>query len=204
LEAAAPLPKNAKLKRARRALAACLCDYRGLRISRDALRDRQASWRRIDKLAADFHDALIAELLDKRVIRIAEWRHKQKRLRIAEWSHKRVSNSLQHWRETIKAVVETLDTLMRARKGKLDPERDWLYLSLLGIWTNHFGGKLRTSTTASGGPCVRFVRTAMALVLPADEVPSTATIRAIIKAVQRGKGIGTFRPRGRGGSSHKK
>ena len=206
LEAAAPLPKDAKLKSARRALAACLRDYERLHMSRDALRERQANWRHIDRLFTEFHNALLAELRDKRVIRLAEWDHKRKRTRIAEWSQKRVANSLRHWRENIKAVVEHHDTHMRARKGKLDPERGWLYQELFDIWTKQFGGKLRASHTATGGPCVRFIRAAMESVLPADKIPSVPTVRAVVKAYRRGSGVGMFRPLvgGRDGPSRQK
>ena len=194
LEAAAPLPKDAKLKSARRALAACLRDYEQLHMSRDELRERQANWRHIDRLFTEFHNALLAELRDKRVIRIAEW------------SQKRVANSLRHWRENIKAVVEHHDTHMRARKGKLDPERGWLYQELFDIWTKQFGGKLRASHTATGGPCVRFIRAAMESVLPADKIPSVPTVRAVVKAYRRGSGVGMFRPLvgGRDGPSRQK
>ena len=82
---------------------------------------------------------------------------------------------------------------LRLRKGKLDPGHDWLYLSLLDIWINQFHGELKASTSASGGPCVRFVRTAMALVLPPDEVPGVPAVRRIVRALGRGRALGHFR-----------
>jgi hypothetical protein len=91
-----------------------------------------------------------------------------------------------------KPLSETLPLKLRARKGRLDPDRDWLYLSLLDIWINQFRGELKASSSATGGPCVRFVRAAMALVLPADEVPRVPAVRRIVRALARGKPLGLF------------
>jgi hypothetical protein len=89
--------------------------------------------------------------------------------------------------------TEHLAMQVRTRKGKLDPDRDRLYLSLLDIWINQFGGKLQASTSGTGGPCVRFVRAAMALVLPPDEVPRVPAVRRIVRALGRGRALGQFR-----------
>ena len=45
-----------------------------------------------------------------------------------------------------KPLSEMLPLQLRARKGKLNPDRDWLYLSLLDIWINQFRGELKAST----------------------------------------------------------
>ena len=52
LEAVGPLPKGARLARARRELATCLRDYPGLQRDRAKLRAAMLRWQRIDKLAA--------------------------------------------------------------------------------------------------------------------------------------------------------
>ena len=182
LAAAAPLPKSANLKAARRALTACLRDYQALRISRDALRERQARWQRIERLATELHDALIAELSDKRASSASGG--------VRMWNKKRVHNSLRPLQELSKAHVAVLDTLVHSRNTKLVPEKAWLYLALFEIWTDLLGGELRASTTSSGGPCVCFIRTAMALAFDADDVPKVGTVRAIIKVYRRGKGEG--------------
>ena len=66
LEAVRPLPKGARLARARRELAKCLRDYPGIRRDRVKLRAAQTRWQRIDKLATDLY-AMLAE----------EWRQKR-------------------------------------------------------------------------------------------------------------------------------
>jgi hypothetical protein len=40
---------------------------------------------------------------------------------------------------------------------------------------------------------VRFVRAAMALVLPPDEVPRVPAVRRIVRALGRGRALGQFR-----------
>src|SRR5262249_23172018 len=66
LEGVGPLPKGAKLVRARRELAKCLRDYPGLRRDRAKLRAALLRWQQIDKLATDLY-AMLAE----------EWRRKR-------------------------------------------------------------------------------------------------------------------------------
>jgi hypothetical protein len=75
--------------------------------------------------------------------------------------------------------------LMLARKGRRDPVRDFLYWRLFQIWTDAFRGKVGASTTATGGPLVRFIRAAAALV---GETPSVPAVRAIIKTERRRRG----------------
>jgi hypothetical protein len=177
LDAIGPLPKRAKPARARRRLARCLRDYRGLRRDRAKLRNALRRWRRIDRLA----HALNAALDD-------EWRHKR-------WRYNPLIDDAlkKHLLPSTKSSVETFAMLVSIRKGKRDPARDWLYLILLDIWVDYFGGRLTASKTARGGPCVCFLRTAAALVLNAREVPSVVTARRIIRAVASGKSIGIFR-----------
>ena len=144
LEAVGPLPNGARLARARLELAKCLRDYPGLRRDRAKLRAAMLRWQRIEKLATDLH-AMLAN----------EWR--QGRLRyipIVDDMFKKYLLRLS------KPLSEMLPLQLRARKGRLNPDRDWLYLSLLDIWINQFHGKLKASTSATGGPCVRFVRAA--------------------------------------------
>jgi hypothetical protein len=172
LKAAAPLSKGAKLEAARRALTACLRDYQGLRISRDALRDAQAILQRIDRRVTDLRDDLAA------LKRVSKSPH--------------VDDVLGSLEQSGKAIVDMLDMLSRSRATKLVPEKGWLYLALFEVWTDLLGGELRASTTSSGGPCVRFIRAAMALVF--DDVPKVGTVRAVIKAYRSGKGVGMFRP----------
>jgi hypothetical protein len=134
-------------------------------------------WQRIDELATDLH-AMLAE----------EWR--QGRLRYIPIVDDVFKNYLLR---LSKPLSKMLPLQLRARKGRLDPDRDWLYLSLLDIWINQFCGHLKASTSVTGGPCVRFVRAAMALVLPPDEVPRVPAVRRIVRALGRGRALGQFR-----------
>jgi hypothetical protein len=177
LEAVRPLPKGARLARARRELAKCLRDYPGIRRDRVKLRAAQTRWQRIDKLATDLYAMLAEEWFQKR------WRYNP----IIDGAFKR------YLLPSTKGITETFAMQMRLRKGKLDPGRDWLYLSLLDIWINQFHGELKASTSATGGPCVRFVRAATALVLPPDEVPRVPAVRRIVRALGRGRALGQFR-----------
>jgi hypothetical protein len=177
LDAIGPLPRRAKLVQARRQLARCLRDFRGLRRGRAKLRSALRRARYIEKLAIPLHAALTEE-----------WRHKR-------WRYDRLIDDALKKRllPTAKNITESFAMLVRIRKGKSDPARDWLHLTLLDIWVYYFGGTLTASRTASGGPCVRFLTTADALVLDAREVPSVVTARRMIRAVASGKSIGIFR-----------
>jgi hypothetical protein len=176
LEGVGPLQKGARLARARRELAACLRDYPGLRRDRAKLRAAGAEWQRFDEQATAIHAFLTTKWQQGRMryVPIVDDVFKKYLLRLS------------------KPLSETLPLKLRARKGRLDPDRDWLYLSLLDIWINQFRGELKASSSATGGPCVRFVRAAMALVLPADEVPRVPAVRRIVRALARGKPLGLF------------
>jgi len=176
LEAVGPLPKGARLARARRELAKCLRDYPGLRRERGTLRAALTRWQRIEKLTNELYAAINEE-----------WRR--------GWTYNAlIDDAFKIYLLRSTAVwTEHLAMQVRTRKGKLDPDRNRLYLSLLDIWINQFGGKLQASTSGTGGPCVRFVRAAMALLLPADEVPSVPTVRRIVRKLATGKMLGQFR-----------
>jgi hypothetical protein len=176
LEAVGPLRKGARLAPARRELAKCLHDYPGLRRDTARLEAVLARWQRIHRLAADLYAAINDE-----------WRRGWTRNALIE-------DAFQKYLLRSSAVWTThLATEVRLRKGKLDPDRDRLYQSLLDIWTNQFRGELGASSGATGGPCVRFVRAAMGLVLPADEVPAVSTVRRIVHGLARGEVLGRFR-----------
>jgi len=182
LDAIGPLPKQAKPVQARRRLARCLRDYRSLRRDRATLHNLVRRWQRIGKLA----HALNAALTD-------EWRHKR-------WRYNPLIDDAlnEHLLPSTESIIDALAMLVRIRKGKLNPARDWLYLTLLDIWVDFLGGRLTASRTASGGPCVRFLRAAAARVVDAREVPSVVTARRIVRAVANGKSIGIFRATGAG------
>ena len=163
LDAIGPLPKQAKPVQARRRLARCLRDYRSLRRDRATLHNLVRRWQRIGKLA----HALNAALTD-------EWRHKR-------WRYNPLIDDAlnEHLLPSTKSIIGELAMLVRMRKGKLDPAHDWLYETLLlTIWPNYFGGKLRASNTSTGGPCVRFLSAAAALV---DVRLSVVTARRIVR-----------------------
>ena len=112
-----PLPKGTRLARARRELAGCLRDYPGVCRDRAKLRAAISRWQRIEKLAIDLY-AMLAE----------EWGQER-------WSYNPLiddasGDTSQPW---IEVITETFAMQMHLRKGKLDPGRDWLYLSLLDI-----------------------------------------------------------------------
>ena len=163
LDATGPLPRRGKLVQARRRLARCLRDFRGLSRDRAKLRDALRRCRHIYKLARALNDAIDNE-----------WQHKR-------WRYNPlIDDALKKYLlPQAKSSIEALAMLVRIRKGKRDPARDWLYLTLLDIWVYYFGGKLTASKTASGGPSVRFLRTAATLVLDARKVPSVVTARRI-------------------------
>jgi hypothetical protein len=177
LEAVGPLPKGMGLARARRELAGCLRDYPGVRRDRAKLRAAISRWQRIEKLAIDLY-AMLAQ----------EWRQER-------WSYNPLIDDAfrRYLLPSIEVITETFAMQMHLRKGKLDPGHDWLYLSLLDIWINQFHGELKASTSATGGPCVRFVRIAMALVLPPDQVPRVPAVRRIVRSLGRGRALGQFR-----------
>jgi hypothetical protein len=56
-----PLPKGARLARARRELAKCLRDYPGLRRERGTLRAALTRWQRIEKLTNELYAAINEE-----------------------------------------------------------------------------------------------------------------------------------------------
>ena len=176
LEAVEPLPKGARLARARRELAKCLRDYPDIQRDRIKLRAAQTRWQRINKLATNLYDMLAEEWRQKR------WRY-----------NPLIDDAFKLYLLPSSQVInESFAMQKRLRKGKFDPGRDWLYLSLLDIWINQFRGELKASTSATGGPCVRFVRAAMTLVLPANEVSRVAAVRRIVRALARGKSLGLF------------
>ena len=176
LDATGPLPKRGNLVQARRRLARCLRDYRGLRRDPAKLHAALRIWRRIDKLATPLHAAVTEEWQQNR------WRYD----RLLDTALKRLLT-------TAKTITESSAMRVRMRKGKRDPARNWLFLTLLDLWVYDFGGTLTASKTSSGGPGVRFLRTAAVLVLDARKVPSVVTARRIIRAVASGKSIGIFR-----------
>lgn len=94
--------------------------------------------------------------------------------------------------------VEGFDISVRGWAGKQDPVRERLYWQLMGVWTNTFQGKLRTSTSSSGepsGPLVRFLSKATEVALEiaeehlapnlAGDPPSVHALRDAIRREQR-------------------
>ena len=161
---------------ARRRLERCLTDYRGLRRDRAKLRDARRSARYIKKLAVPLYAALTEE-----------WRQ-------GRWSyHPLVERAFKAYLlPEANSATDGFAILVRVHKGKSDPARDWLYRTLLDIWVDCFGGRLAASKkTATGGPCVRFIRAACALAR--SEVPSVGPAGRIISAVASSKSIGIVR-----------
>ena len=160
LNAVGPLPKGAKLVRARLKLAECVRDYPRLRRDPAHLESALARWQRIHWLTTELYAAIEDE-----------WRGGWTRNALIEDAfQKHLLQSSTFW-------TTHLSWKLSLHKGKLDPDRDRLYVSLLDIWINQFRGELKASSGVTGGPCVRFVRAAMDLVLPANEVPAVSTVR---------------------------
>jgi len=175
LDAIGPLLPKRPVQ-ARRRLARCLRDYRGLRRDSATLHNVLRRWQHIDKLAR----ALSAALVD-------EWRHKR-------WRYNPLIDDAlnKHLLLATKSIIGEHAMLVRIRKGKLNPARDWLYETLLlTVWPHYFGGRLTASSTTSGGRCVRFLRAACALA--GCEVPSVITARRLVRAVASGKSFGIVR-----------
>jgi hypothetical protein len=155
LEAVGPLPKGARLARARRELAKCLRDYPGLRRDRAKLRAAMLRWRRIEKLAADLHAMLTDEWQEKR------WRY-----------NPLIDDAFKlYLLPSTKVITETFAMQMRLRKGKLDPGRDWVYLSLLDIWINQLPKPqmLAIGTLDILDPAARMAGSALAVVIGAHD-----------------------------------
>jgi hypothetical protein len=176
LEAVGPPPKGARPARARRELAKCLRDYPGMPRDRAKLRASQARWQRIHRLTTELH-AILTE----------EWQR--------GWTYNAlVDDAFKKYLLPSTAIwTEYLAMRVRDHKGRRDPAREWLYLELLHIWIYYLRGELKASRSATGGPCVRFVRVAMALVLPAADVPSVDTVHDIVGKLRRGQALGLFR-----------
>jgi len=154
-----------------------LSNYPGLRRNTAELRPAQKRWDEIHKHA----DKLYALLTE-------EWQHGGLR-HVPMVDDVFTKYLLRHSRPFSK----WLSSQVTARKGRRDPDREWLYLELLDIWINSFHGRLAASTGTTGGPCVRFVRTAMGFVLPPNKVPRVATVRTIVQQLARGEPLGGYR-----------
>jgi hypothetical protein len=167
IRAASPLTVP---KKTRRELERTLRAYQGFP-SRAGLARTRVGWRRINQLTIELDEALTEEL------RLKRWR---------SWPQKRWRSliyAVRDLRQTAETIVEGLDMPVAARKGRRDPAREWLYCRLLAIWTD-LGGRLGASTSETGGPAVRFIRAACALV---DVKPSVSTVRAIVKVERRAR-----------------
>jgi hypothetical protein len=174
VEAAKP---HAPIKRARAELARTLNSYPRLRLDTATLRAGQERWQHIADLATELHAALGEEWRQRRLDYVP----------VIDDVFKRYL--LRHSRPLSRGLAEQIKT----RKGQRDPDREWLYLQLLDIWINSFNGQLAASSGGTGGPCVRFVRTAMGFVLPANKVPSIETVRKIVQQLGRGEALGSYR-----------
>jgi hypothetical protein len=175
LKVVGPLPKGARLAYARLKLAECVRDYPGLRRDPAQLESALARWQRIHRLTTELYKAIDEE-----------WRRGWTRNALIEDAlQKHLLPSSTFW-------ITHFAWKLGLHKGKLDPDRDRLYVSLLDIWINQFRGELRASSGATGGPCVRFVRAAMGLMLPSDEVPAVPTVRRIVHRLARGEALGRF------------
>jgi hypothetical protein len=84
--------------------------------------------------------------------------------------------SLESIRQKASRTATALDTLVRARKGKRNPERDWLYWRLMQVWTDSFGKALAIT---AGGRLVRFLGAAVEIAT--GNAPSDATMRTVIR-----------------------
>jgi hypothetical protein len=182
LEAAAPLSSAVEVEHARRELEDCLYDYHGLRqVSVPDLLAARKRWRRIDRLLRD----LAHEYYE--IKRRTPWTvHDPER-------PQRNILALSPLRQHAAAAVEGYDMRLRARQGKQDPAREWLFGRLFEIWTDCFHGKLAVSTPAHGsprGPLIRFIRAVLApltLSLWEGERPSPETIRKLARGARRAR-----------------
>lgn len=87
------------------------------------------------------------------------------------------------------AAVAAFKMKSNAHKGRRSPERDWLHIRLLSIWTARFNGKLTTGRPSgakagkrvANSPAVRFLLAALVPVLRDDMIGAEA-VEKIIKA----------------------
>jgi hypothetical protein len=164
-EAVGTLPGGADLKEARRRLESSIAEYHGLSLPRSKvakLKGQRERFERYRKIAAKLRGTLIAE----------RWLFFDK--------------GLETLCACLKGAAEGRGMLARAHKGKSDPAIDWLYWRLFQIWTDHLGGTLGTSKgTKTGGPLIRFICAAFALVGKAPPRKSTIAKRAENEAEDR-------------------
>jgi hypothetical protein len=167
-EAVGKLPERADLKEARRRLESCIAEYHGLSLPRSKvakLKGQRERFERYRKTAVELRGALIAE----------------------RWFF--FDKGLEALCACLKGAAEGRGMLARAHKGKSDPAIDWLYWRLFQIWTDHLGGTLGTSKdTKTGGPLIRFICAAFALVGKAPPRKSTIAKRAENEAEDRKQG----------------
>jgi hypothetical protein len=164
VDAAAPRTPD---DQAHAALNDCIIDYFGLRKDRKTLHRGHDLWSETARLTGE---------LGRKLWEIKRWTaYDSERLR----RDMRTVISLQFHAE---AQTEGLDVLLRARQGRRDPAREWLWWRLLAIWTDHFGGKVSVTKPRHGvpnGPLVRFITTVFERVL--DEKISPHTLQDVVR-----------------------
>jgi hypothetical protein len=169
VDAAAPYVADDK---ARLELDQCLHEYSHLPIDPVRLEHERGQVHQIAELAAS-----LARLLFRRK-------------RIEPWSDHDPDRPARHLREVtdIRYRYEILATgyaiMARAREGRQNPEREWLYWRLFGIWTKHFGGRLGISyKSRPRGPLIRFVLVVTEDLL--DPPPSGFEVRNAVNRERR-------------------
>ena len=174
LTAAAPLSAAADLERARQEIEYCLYDYAGLlHRSPKELAAARKDWQRIDRLLTE---------LERLYYRF----HHLTPLTI-HWPLRNL-RALRPLRRQASAFVEAYDMRVRARQGRRDPARAWLFERLFAIWTDCSDGKLAVTTPPGGGPprgpLIRFilaVLTPLTLTLWEHDLPTPDAIRKLAR-----------------------
>jgi hypothetical protein len=165
------------IDRARAELEWVLSQYPDLRRDTATLARGHDTWQRINKLSSELHPLLVEEWQQRRLpyVPMIDDVFKRYLLRHAP------------------PLSRSLALRVSARKGPGDPDRNALILALLDIWLNSFRDAQLAASRGTGGPCVRFVRTAMGFVVPADKVPKADTVRKIVQRLSSGEPLGDYR-----------
>jgi len=129
------------------------------------------------------------------------WRKKRKHILAALLLDAERSTSLSfefHLKEALHiadAAVVAFEMEGTLHTGRRNPERDWLYNRLMGIWTRHFGGKLTTGRTTdketgkqvATSPAIRFLLAALTPILRDDMIGAEAIEKIIEAEIARQK-----------------
>ena len=141
------------------------------------LRAAMLRWQRIERLANDLHAALVEE-----------WQ--QGRLRYVAI----VDDVFKKYLLRLSGPPQRNAPPATARPQRQARSRSRLALPVVARHLDQsIARRAKSIDQCHRRPCVRFVRAAMALVLPPDQVPRVPAVRRIVRKLGRGQPLGQFR-----------